>query len=192
VGAITPEVLSEALPTAGAEFGAANAPTSAIGQFLADPSLGGGFDALLANKDLIGAGALAFPLLTGPESMPGEDQLAALAQQLQSSGAQLSSGQLPPGMQSGLDSANAAAKAAMRSMFASRGMSGSSSEVAALANIDQTTAKHGAEIAMGLLQRGIEANRMSGALYATIMQKAMADDDRLGKSIGRISAALAA
>lgn len=191
VGSITPEVLTEGLPTAGVEFGAAG-PESAIGKFLADPTLAGGAEALWANKDLIGAGALAFPLLAGSETMPGEDQLAALAQQAQSTGAQFSSGQLPPGMQSGLDSANAAAKAAMRSMFASRGMSGSSSEVAALANIDQTTAKHGAEIAMGLIDRGIAANKMSAALYTTIMQKAMMDDDRLGKSIGRISAALAA
>lgn len=201
---ITPAVNTAGSPLAGVEPGSfsstlglqAGDATSNIGQFLQAPDLNTGFNALLANKDLLSLGAAALPLLSGPSAMPGEEQLQNLASQMSSSSTALQgylrSGTLPPGVQAGLNSARESAKAAMRSMFASRGMSGSSSEIASLANIDQTTAAQGAEIAMKLLDKGIQQSQLSSLLYQTILKNAMEQDKEMGAAVGRFSAALAA
>lgn len=154
-GGISPVNITPQIDLAGTALeGATGGSTTALGTAISDPSFANILNAVGANKDLIGAGAAAIPLLTGNSAMPGQEQLNSLAQQMSGSSAALTgylnSGTLPPGVQAGLKSASESAKAAMRSMFASRGMSGSSSEVAALANIDQTTAAQGAEIAMKL------------------------------------------
>lgn len=196
-GGISPVSITPQIDLAGTALeGATGGPTSAFGTAISDPSFANILNAVGANKDLIGAGAAAIPLLTGSSSMPGQEQLNSLAQQMSGSSAALTgylnSGTLPPGVQAGLKSANESAKAAMRSMFASRGMSGSSSEVAALANIDQTTAAQGAEIAMKLLDRGIQQQQMSSALYQVILRNAMEEDKAFGEAIGRFGAAMAA
>lgn len=195
-GGISPVNITPQIDLAGTALEGATGPTTALGTAFSDPSFANILNAVGANKDLIGAGAAAIPLLTGSSSMPGQEQLNSLAQQMSGSSAALTgylnSGTLPPGVQSGLKSANESAKAAMRSMFASRGMSGSSSEVAALANIDQTTAAQGAEIAMKLLDRGIQQQQMSSALYQVILRNAMEEDKAFGEAIGRFGAAMAA
>lgn len=168
-------------------------PTSSIGQYFADPTFGNLLNTVDANKGLLAA---AVPMLAPSQSFAGEDELKAMAANLSANSTALSgylsSGTLPPGLQAGLNSAREAAKASMRSMFASRGMSGSSSEVAALANIDQTTAAQGAQIAMQLLDRGIQQGQLSSALYQNILRNAMAEDAAMGEAVGRFAAALAA
>lgn len=195
-GGISPVNITPQIDLAGTALEGATGPTTALGTAISDPSFANILNAVGANKDLIGAGAAAIPLLTGSSSMPGQEQLNSLAKQMSGSSAALTgylnSGTLPPGVQAGLKSANESAKAAMRSMFASRGMSGSSSEVAALANIDQTTAAQGAEIAMKLLDRGIQQQQMSSALYQVILRNAMEEDKAFGEAIGRFGAAMAA
>lgn len=196
-GGISPVNITPQIDLAGTALGGATGgPTTALGTAFSDPSFANILNAVGANKDLIGAGAAAIPLLTGSSSMPGQEQLNSLAQQMSGSSAALTgylnSGTLPPGVQAGLKSASESAKAAMRSMFASRGMSGSSSEVSALANIDQTTAAQGAEIAMKLLDKGIQQQQMSSALYQVILRNAMEEDKSFGEAIGRFGAAMAA
>jgi hypothetical protein len=126
-----------------------------------------------------------------PSSIPGEDALRAQANSLQAQSNQLRSGQLPPSVQAGLRSASEAAKASLRSMFASKGMSGSSSEIAALADVDQTTAFQGGQLAQRMIETGINEAQLSTQLYTVLMQQALERDQQLGNAIGSFATALA-
>lgn len=156
----------------------ASAIDSILGQFT-DP------------KTLMSLGGLGLTALRGEQSLAGEDELKRAAASLDAQQAQLRSGAIPPGIQAGLKSAAEAAKASMRSMFASKGMSGSSSEIAALADIDTTIAFKGAELAQKLIATGIDEARLSTALYTSLMQQALERDQQLGNAIGSFATALA-
>lgn len=170
--------------------GASLDEASSIDKLFADPSFSNITGALSANKDLIGLGGLAYNA-TQSALAPGETDLRAQADSLSMQSNQLRSGSLPPGIQSGIDSAAARAKATMRSMFASKGMSDSSSEAATLASIDQRAAQQGAEMAMKLIDTGISEAGMANQLYVALMKQAMERDNALGTSIGRFATALA-
>jgi hypothetical protein len=150
-------------------------------------------------KEGFGLKDLALPLAAAGLTMaggqggelPGEAALREQAKSLQAQSTQLRSGQLSPAIQSGLRSASEAAKASMRSMFASKGMSGSSSEVAALADIDQTATFQGAQLAQRMIETGINEAQLSTRLYAALMQQALERDQQLGSAIGSFATALA-
>lgn len=174
--------VTEAFPSPVAGAGGAGAGAAPTG---APP------DWLARNKDWVvpSAGVVAAGV---KQSMAG-DQTGDLQKLIASNSALASgSGQLPAGMQAGIDSAKTAAKARMRSMFAQRGMAGSSSEAVALANIEQTAAAHGAELAQGFLDRGLKVNGMNALLYQAILQHSMRNDDEMSKAIGRLTQSLAA
>lgn len=168
-----------------------SAPTS-LDALVADPSLSTGFNALMANKDwLVPAIGLGKTAIDGNSMTSEEEALTAQAKSMSAQSELLRSGVLPPGIQSGLNTAAEKAKAAMRSMFASKGMSGSSSEIATLASIDQTSAEQGAQIAMKLIDSGINEAGLSNQLYQALMRQSLARDASLGAAIGRFSTALA-
>lgn len=171
---------------------APTAPTSTFDNLLSDPTWKNLGSFAGANKDLITGGlGLGMAALKGDSAFPGEDALRAQARGLGLQGRQFMTGELTPGMKSGLRSATESAKATMRSMFASRGMSGSSSEAEALASIDMTASVKGAEIAQQLIDRGINETQLSGALWQNILRASMARDEELGKAIGGFASALA-
>lgn len=140
----------------------------------------------------LGLGATA---LQGQKPLPGEDMIKRQAKQLGQSGNQLESymrsGTLPPGIQAGVTGATESAKASLRSMFAQSGMSGSSSEAEALAKVDQQAAAQAGDMAMKLMQMGVDETNMSSQLYQQIMQNALSQDQELGKAIGSFASSFA-
>lgn len=215
-GAFTGSDLTGALGAAGTagEAGGGIAsvlsPASDLGTVgdiaLATPAVGGGGaasavgaagdagaaapDWLARNKDwlLPAAGVAA----TAASQASGGDDMTRDLRNLAQSNANIAAQGVPPGVTAGIKSAAEAAKARVRSMFASTGMSGSSSEAVALANIDQTAAKHGGELAMGLVAQGLQANQMNAGIYQILLKNALEQDKALSESIGRFTQSLAA
>ena len=101
------------------------------------------------------------------------------------------SGTLPPGVQSGLNRATAAAKASIRSQYASLGSSGSSAEQQDLANVDQVAIAQGSDIALNLLKQGVSEQGMADQLYQDLMNTALSQDQQLGSAIGTFASGLA-
>lgn len=172
-----------------------------IGNLTADLGGGGastpaatGIDALKNNfvkglespSTLLSAAGLGVGALKQGELAKGERQLQAEAGQLSGQGQQLAgylqSGTLPPGVQGGINQATHAAKAQIRSQYASRGMSGSSAEQADLARADQSAQTQGAEIAMQLLQQGVNESGLAAGLYKEILNGALEKDKSLGEA----------
>jgi hypothetical protein len=153
-------------------------------------------------------GGLGLNLLRGNQPLPGEGQIKSGAAGIGSEAASLvaqggnlqnylNTGTLPPGVQGGINQASDAAKATIRSQYASRGESGSSAEAQDVAHIDQTAATQGADIAMKLLQtgvgevtQGISAQGLSSQLYQYLMEQALSRDQQLGTSIGNFASSL--
>lgn len=142
------------------------------------PAIGYGASALAGNKQPQGLGAL----------QSQADQLAAQGKQLQG---YLTSGTLPPGVQSSIDAAGRAAKAAIRSRYAATGQSGSSAEQQDLAGVDQTLVTNGAQIATNLLSQGVNETGLAANLYNTIMQTNMKTDAALGSALSGFAGAMA-
>ena len=155
-----------------------------IGSFLKDyGSLG-----------LAGAG-LAYNMLKGNEPVPYSAQLESQAAQLQAQGAQLqgylTSGTLPPGMDAALQSAHNAAAAAIRSRYASMGMSGSSAEMNDLSNLAYTTVSQGATIASQLLQTGVSEQQFASGMYQNLMAQSVAQDTAMSNAMAGFTNAMA-
>lgn len=115
-------------------------------------------------------------------------QEAASGQQLQN---YLPSGTLPPGAQAGIDQAKNSAKAAVRSKYASMGMSGSSSEQQELSAIDSNAQAQGEQIAMQLLNTGITESQMSSQLYEHMLNNTMQNDQALSSAVSGFAGSLA-
>lgn len=81
----------------------------------------------------------------------------------------LTTGTLPAGMQTGIDQAANAAKAAIRSAYASRGMSGSSAEAQDVANVDANKATQGAQLAMQLYSQGVSQGQIADNVYQALV-----------------------
>lgn len=143
---------------------------------------------------LLSAGNLALGAAKQGELLKGERQLQGEAGQLAGQGKELAgylqSGTLPPGVQGGITQATQAAKAQIRSQYASRGMSGSSAEQADLARADQSAQTQGAEIAIQLLQQGVNESGLASRLYEQILQNSMEKDKELGASFTNFAQAL--
>lgn len=173
--------------------GGAPAPNS-VDAFLSDPSLGSAWGVVKANPNLtlatLGLGA---NMLLGNKGVSGEGQLRASADRLSEQGATLqnylTSGTLPPGVQSGLTGAGAAAKATIRSRHAASGTSGSSAEASELSAVDTQMTTRGVDIALQLFQSGLSEAQLSSQLYTTILQGALSEDQELGQAIGRFASA---
>ena len=182
---------------AGGSGGTTGATTSnSLSNLLAHPSLSTLGSAISANSNLlIPAAGLAYSAIQGNKMPPGYDQIASQAAALGQQGTQLSqyltSGTLPPGIQSGVNQASEAAKATIRSRYAAMGMSGSSSEAQDLAAVDERMASEGANIGMQLLQQGVSETGLSSQLYQALMGTAISQDQQLADAIGAFSKAAA-
>lgn len=84
--------------------------------------------------------------------------------------AALFTGQLPPGAQAAVNQATEAAKAAVRSKYASLGLTGSSMEAQDIANVDQQAASQIFSLASDLYKTGISQSGLSTELYNAILQ----------------------
>ena len=147
---------------------------------------------------LLPAGLLGYEALKSSEGLgniPGYNQLDATASQLSAQGQQLAgylqNGTLPPGVQQSLDQAAKQAQATIRSQYAARGMSGSSAEATDLANAQQTVNSQGTQIAMQLLQQGVNETNLSSQLYAQIMSANLQNDNQLGNALTTLAAGAA-
>lgn len=116
------------------------------------------------------------------------------AQQLQANSTQLQSylqsGTLPPGVQNSIKSATTAAKAAIRSQYAARGMSGSSAEQQDLANVDQQATSQGAAIATQLLNTGVTEAGLSAQIYNQLLSASIQQDQQLSQAVSGFASSL--
>lgn len=144
---------------------------------------------------LLPAAGLGYQAIQGNQTPKGQNQIQGQAAQLNSQGQQLQgylqNGTLPPGVQQSLTQAADQAKAAIRSQYAARGMSGSSAEAQDLANVDQQVQSQGTNIAMQLLQQGVQETGMSSQLYNTIMNANLQQDQNLGGAISNFASSVA-
>ena len=133
--------------------------------------------------------------LAAPNKIPYADQLSSEAANLQAQGNLLSSyiqnGTLPPGEQTALNQAAAAAKAKIRSDYASRGQSGSSAETQDLNNVDLQIQTQGFQIAQQLLASGIQETGLSNDIYNQLIQATSSQDKSLGDAITNFAVASA-
>ena len=70
-------------------------------------------------------------------------------------------------------------------------MSGSSAEATDLANAQQTVNSQGTQIAMQLLQQGVNETNLSSQLYAQIMSANLQNDNQLGNALTTLAAGAA-
>lgn len=110
----------------------------------------------------------------------------------------LNNGQLPAGAQAMITNATRAAKATLKSKFAQLGMSGSTSEATALAQVDQNAAAQTFDMAMNLYNTGMKQSGMSADIYRALLGYAQSQDarsdnenQRLDQAIVNFAAALA-
>lgn len=176
------------IPGATEGFGSAftpAAPTQSFGQkalsAVSSPS------ALLAGGGLVLDAAKATKLASGEAAL--KQQASQLSQQGQALGGYLQSGTLPPGLQQGITQATNAAKATIRSQYASRGMSGSSAEQQELQAVDERAQAQGAQQALQLLQMGVSETGMASGLYQALMGQSLQQDKDLSSSIAAFAAA---
>jgi hypothetical protein len=146
----------------------------------------------------VGAAGIGIEALTRPK-LPSESSLignlSSTASQLSGQASQLESyintGNLPPGVMQAVQQATASAKAAVRSQYASLGLTGSTAEVTALSEIDSNAAGQVASIAQSLLTTGINESQISASLYESILSSVTAENNALSGSIASFAAALA-
>lgn len=179
-------------------LGKPDAPQSGFAKFLDDPlgktaDFAGDHFGTLAGAGILGVEALNQPTIPGANTAGGKinataDQLAAQGEQLQGF---LSSGTLPPGVAQGIKTATESAKATIRSQYAARGMSGSSAEMQDLAAADNAAQTQGTNVAMNLLQTGINETGLATKLYETILQQSLTSDQGLSDAIAKFAGSLA-
>lgn len=133
--------------------------------------------------------------LKGNSAGPNEAALAAQAAHYRAQGGQMEnyllSGTLPPGLQGTLNSAGDSATAAIRSGYASRGMSGSSAEAQDIANEQARLVSQGSQLAEGLFKQGLSESGMADGIYTSLMQSETQRDTQLGSAISGFGQALA-
>jgi hypothetical protein len=142
------------------------------------------------------AGAtLGLDALRGNQIPKGENAISSEATQLGQQATQLqsylSSGTLPPGVQTALNQAASSASAAIRSQYASRGMSGSSAEAADLADVQNTIVSQGVSIATNLLNTGVNEANLASQLYGQILSTSLAQDNQLASALATLASASA-
>jgi hypothetical protein len=146
-------------------------------------------------RTALAATPLALDLLRGNQQYKGENQLEQSAAQLSAQGSQLQNylqtGTLPPGAQASINQAVAASQAAIRSQYASLGLSDSSAEAQDLAYAQTQGATQALNYAQSLLGTGISETNMSNALYQAIMNQSLQEDGQLSSAIGTFAAAAA-
>jgi hypothetical protein len=112
--------------------------------------------------------ASSLPGQVAPNQTALANEAAGLNTQGQALANYLQTGTLPPGVQQSINSASAAAKAAIRSRYA--GMGGDTSAMAQdLANVDNMAVSQGATIATSLLDKGITEQNLASQIYSALV-----------------------
>lgn len=171
--------------------------TNATGSLISSPTTPSfaqkALSAVSSPSALLAGGGLALDAVKGNQAATGEKALKAEASQLagqgQKLGSYLESGTLPAGLQQSLNQATNAAKATIRSKYASMGLSGSSSEQQELQSVDERAQAQGAQQAMQLLQTGISETGMASQLYQALMGESMQNDKDLSSAIASFASA---
>ncbi len=101
----------------------------------------------------------------------------------------IQTGQLPPGMHASIDQAKNAAKARIRSQYASNNLSGSSMERDALNNVDAQFAAQAGTAAIALLNSGVQQSGMSDSLYRYLAQSQDRKDEAIGQALANFAGA---
>jgi hypothetical protein len=144
---------------------------------------------------LASAAPLALELMGGQPAYPAEKALTNVATNLGTQGQALSSyiqsGTLPPGGEAFVKSSTDAAKAATRSNYARMGLSGSSMETAALADIDQRAGGQRFALAGDLLSQGLRAEDVAAGDYKALITAEQARDTAFSNALSRFASALA-
>lgn len=202
VAQTTGSVAGAAVPSVGGQQVAQSAQPSSLSEIFDKPgSIQGYEDLITRNPGILLSGGLGLAGMAkqagayGNTTPQGQNQIKQIASQENAQGQQLAgylqSGKLPPGLQTNINQQSNAAKAAIRSRYASMGMSGSSSEQQDLANVDAQAQARSAEIAMQLLTTGINETGMAAGLYTQMMNDSLQKDAGLSKSISDFAAAMA-
>lgn len=164
-----------------------NAPFGTVGDALSNNSW-------LAPVGSLGLAAGKSLMSTAPNSTALSKDLQSQANTLQGNSAQmeayLATGTLPAGVQNSISSASQSAKASIRSQYASRGMSGSSSEAADLAAVDQHASSQGATIALQLLNTGVSEAGLADQIYGQLLQGAIAQDNQLSTAVSSFASSM--
>lgn len=195
VGAFDPTApggISATVPASGTGAPAA----SGFSNFLNHPTFSGALNGIKDNPGAALAGVgLAANAIEGSKMPKGYNELSSEAGQLSNQGAQLQtyldSGTLPLGAQAGISQATDAAKAAIKSQYASRGMSGSSAEQQDLAAVDSRAQSQGFEMAMNLLQQGVSEQGLATGIYQNLMTTQLKQDEDLTKAFTQFGSAIA-
>jgi hypothetical protein len=192
-----PQAASTLTPTqAGATPAAgAAAPTAAPTPAPAPASHTSGLGSFFSNpKNDLTLAAFGADLLLGNRPPAYESQLqhqaTSMAEQGQMMRSYLNSGTLPPGMQETLNAATAASKAAIRSNYAARGMTGSSAQIQDMNAAAEREAAQANQIASQLFQQGLSESEASNQIYLDLMNTQMQQDQAMSQSVGKLVAAL--
>lgn len=172
---------------------AAPAQTS-VDRLMADPSLGNAFGVVKSNPgQVLGALGMGYEIMN-QGNIPGLSSLKGIASResaqagaLESS---LSTGQLPAGYQAAMNQAKEAAKAQLRSKYATLGMSGSTSEAQDLSQVDVNAVAQSAQIASSLFQAGMSESNLSNELLMQILGINQQQDAATGNAIANFAAAM--
>lgn len=162
----------------------------------------GGFLSSLGVKNplqtAIAAGGLAAGLFGNSKTPSGYDDLKAAAANLNSTGSvlqqYLTTGTLPPGMQTSVDQATQAAKARVVQNYANRGLSTdptkNSSLQQELAQIDQQAVITAATIGDSLMKTGLSASGMANQIYQALVKIDTDKSQRVGSAISNFASSL--
>lgn len=176
----------------GGKPGATDTPEATKG-ILASLGLSNVPTADLLKAGLGGAGLL-YTALSGSPSSGAEKQIESLATQQRDQGALLQSylnnGTLPPGAQQMVDKQVAEQQTAIRSKYASLGMSGSSAEMAELNSVKENATSQIFKMAASLLETGVSQTNASAPLYKYLVDAQKSDDDRMSAAIKNFVASL--
>ncbi len=168
--------------------------TDSLKAFASNPNLDTFSGFTKANSWAGPAIGLGINTAMGQKPLPGQKQIEQTAGTLSEQGKKLQgyldSGTLPPGAQQGLHQASEAAKATIKSQYASRGMSGSSAEAQDLAAVDQRVQAQGFDMALSLLKTGVDESNIASALYQNILTTQLEQDKELSEAFTNFGSAL--
>jgi hypothetical protein len=178
----------------GTGAGAAASKTTNWGNFSNDPF--GTVGSALSNNAswLVPAAGLGYSAIKANTPTPATTNLQNQATQASTNSTALenyvTTGTLPAGVQNSITSASNAAKASIRSQYASRGMSGSSAEAQDLAAVDQRASAQGGQIAIQLLQSGISEAGLASNIYSQLLQNETQQDTALQGAVSSFASSL--
>ena len=130
------------------------------------------------------------------QQIPGMAQQNTIASNAAQQGTALSgyltSGTLPPGVQTSIDKATHDAITAVKAKYASMGVPpGSTMEQQQISSIQQNAVTQGVQIAEGLLNSGTNLTNLSAQVYASLVGENTAQNNQVNQAVANLSTALA-